>query len=555
MGITNAAQAPQDCCRRGQDWRARLNSGPEPFTGCALPKSPCPSRSGAQPADWVGDVAPSSVLLAIDGLSKNYPGVKAADDISFSVECGEIHALLGENGAGKSTLVKMVYGLVAPDAGAMLLDGTPFAPRKPAEARARGVGMVFQHFSLFEALTVAENIALGLPAADVRSDLGSRIIGVSRAYGLEIDPTRRVGELSAGERQRIEIVRCLLQNPRLIIMDEPTSVLTPQEAADLFKTLRTLADEGRSILYISHKLEEIRALCHRATVLRGGRVVATCDPRQETARSLAEMMIGTTLNLPQRPETAVGPVRLRVSGLSLPSPGQFGVALREISFEVSGGEIFGIAGVAGNGQNELMDALTGETLAPVEEAIEVDGRPVGLADPGARRQHKMAFVPEERLGHGAVPGLSLVENVLLSSREVSHYGMIDWPRTEQRAAAIVSTFDVRTAGTNHAARSLSGGNLQKYVVGRELLTEPGVLVVSQPTWGVDAAAAAAIQSALLELAKQGAAVVVISQDLDELFQVSTRLAVIAGGRLSAARPLGELTIEGIGQAMGGHGHG
>ena len=499
-------------------------------------------------------VASSSVQLEIDGLSKSYPGVRAADGISFDIEKGEIHALLGENGAGKSTLVKMVYGLVAPDAGRMTFDGAPFQPRKPVEARARGVGMVFQHFSLFEALTVEENVALGLPATAARGRLGRRIVEVSRTYGLEIDPTRRVGELSVGERQRIEIVRCLLQNPRLIIMDEPTSVLTPQEANDLFKTLRTLAGEGRAILYISHKLEEIRALCQRATVLRGGRVVGNCDPRTVSARELAEMMIGTTFNLPQRPDQAEGPVRLKVSGLSLPAQTQFGVALADISFEVRGGEIFGIAGVAGNGQTELMDALTGENAAADAATIVVDDKPVGRAGPYARRRERMAFVPEERLGHGAVPGLSLVENVLLSSRCTNGLGMIDWALTRERADAIVKAFDVRTAGTDRAARSLSGGNLQKYVVGREMLTEPGVLVVSQPTWGVDAGAAAAIQTALLALAKSGAAVVVISQDLDELFQLSTRLAVIAGGRLSQARPVGELTIEGIGRAMGGHAH-
>ena len=497
-------------------------------------------------------MASAAHLLVIDGLSKSYPGVKAVDGVSFSIAAGEIHALLGENGAGKSTLVKMVYGLVPPDAGRMMFDGAHYAPRKPVDARACGVGMVFQHFSLFEALTVEENIKLGLAPADAKGDLAGRIIAVSRTYGLEVDPARLVGELSVGERQRIEIVRCLLQNPRLIIMDEPTSVLTPQEATDLFKTLRTLAAEGRAILYISHKLEEIRALCQRATVLRGGRVVGGCDPRLETARGLAEMMIGATFALPQRPDHAEGAVRLAVKDLSMAAPGQFGVALAKINFEVRGGEIFGIAGVAGNGQNELMDALIGEQLAERPEAIVVDGTAAGRSGPTERRTIGMAFVPEERLGHGAVPGLSLVENVLLSLPATTKLGMIDWPATRARADEIVAKFDVRTAGTGHAARSLSGGNLQKYVVGRELLTKPGVLVVSQPTWGVDAGAAAAIQSALLALAKAGAAVVVISQDLDELFQISTRIAVIAGGRLGAARPIAELTVEGIGQAMGGH---
>ena len=499
---------------------------------------------------WVRGVRVTAELLVIDGLCKSYPGVKAVDGVSFAVGRGEIHALLGENGAGKSTLVKIVYGLVAPDQGQMTFDGQPYAPRKPSEARARGTGMVFQHFSLFDALTVAENVALGLPAAKARGDLNGRIIEVSRAYGLEIDPTRRVGALSVGERQRIEIVRCLLQDPRLIIMDEPTSVLTPQEANDLFKTLRALAAEGRSILYISHKLEEIRVLCQRATVLRGGRVVASCDPRQETARSLAEMMIGATFSLPQRPEVAEGPVRLAVKGLTQAPYTPFGVALTDVTFDVRGGEIFGIAGVAGNGQNELMAALIGETLASAASII-VDGVPMGHAGPAARRRAGMAFVPEERLGHGAVPGLSLVENVLLSSQKMSPLWLIDWSQTRARAENIVASFDVRTPGVDHAARSLSGGNLQKYVVGREILAQPKVFIASQPTWGVDAGAAAAIQSALLALAKAGAAVVVISQDLDELFQISTRIAVMAGGRLTPALPVTEVTTESLGRAMGG----
>ncbi len=493
----------------------------------------------------------SSALLAIDGLTKSYPGVKAVDAVSFDVAPGEIHALLGENGAGKSTLVKMIYGLVKPDAGTMTFDGTPFEPRRPIDARDRGIGMVFQHFSLFEALTVEENVALGLPADVARNDLAQRIVAVSRGYGIEIAPARRVGELSVGERQRIEIVRCLLQNPRLIIMDEPTSVLTPQEADTLFETLRTLVGEGRSILYISHKLEEIRALCHRATVLRAGRIVGSCIPRDESARSLAELMIGTTFAPPQRSTGQVGAVRLAVKSLSLPAASPFGVALADIGFEVRGGEVLGIAGVAGNGQTELMEALIGERTAPTEDGIVVDGRATGLMGPIERRGLGCAFVPEERLGHGAVPGLSLTENVLLASRTLSRAGLIDWSAARARATEIVAKFDVRTAGIEHAARSLSGGNLQKFVIGREVLTAPGVIIVSQPTWGVDAGAAAAIHRALLGLAEHGAAVVVISQDLDELFQIATRIGVIAGGRLTEAQPVGNLTVEAIGRAMGG----
>jgi general nucleoside transport system ATP-binding protein len=316
--------------------------------------------------------------------------------------------------------------------------------------------------------------------------------------------------------------------------------------------LRALASEGRAILYISHKLEEIRTLCQRATVLRGGRVVGACDPRQETARGLAELMIGTTFTPPQRHTVASGPVRLQVKGLSLPAAGQFGVPLSNIEMSVRGGEIFGIAGVAGNGQDELMQALIGERLVPGAGVIVVDGVDIGRRGPQARRACGVAFVPEERLGHGAVPGLSLVENVLLSRRRTGRFGLIDWGAARTRANAIVKAFDVRTVGTERAARSLSGGNLQKYVVGRALLDQPGVLIVAQPTWGVDAGAASAIQSALLALAETGAAVVVISQDLDELFQIASCIAVMAGGKLGVARPVAEVTVEDIGVAMGGH---
>jgi simple sugar transport system ATP-binding protein len=486
-------------------------------------------------------------LLALRHLSKSFPGTKAVDDVSFSIAPGTIHALLGENGAGKSTLVKIIYGVLHPDSGTMVLNGDAYAPARPFEARSNGIGMVFQHFSLFDALTVAENVALGLPRARPTAELSDRITQVSRSYGLDLVPTRLVGTLSVGERQRIEIVRCLLQDPRLIIMDEPTSVLTPQEAETLFGTLRRLAGEGRSILYISHKLEEIRTLCSRATVLRGGRLVADCDPRLETRKSLAEMMIGTTLQSPSRPAVAAGPVRLAVKSLSLPPADPFGVALSAVSINVRGGEIVGIAGVAGNGQVELMAALIGERLGEVADAVCVDGAEVGLDGPTERRGRGMAFVPEERLGHGAVPGLSLTENLLLSRPRA---GFIDWRQAAKDASAVVEQFGVRTAGVDHAARSLSGGNLQKFIVGREVLAAPAVFIAAQPTWGVDAGAAALIHEQIIELAKAGAAVLLISQDLDELFAVAHSLSVISGGRLTPARAIESLTIESIGSEMG-----
>ena len=293
----------------------------------------------------------SKTLLHLSGLTKAYPGVIANDDVSFDIGAGEIHALLGENGAGKSTLVKMIYGLVRPDHGMMLLAGDNFTPAEPRAARAAGVAMVFQHFSLFEALSVAENIALGMENPPKANALSARITNVSQAYGLPLDPERLVGDLSAGERQRVEIIRCLLQKPKLLIMDEPTSVLTPQEVTTLFTTLRKLKADGTSILYISHKLEEIRTLCETATILRGGKKVATCDPREKSARELAEMMVGGTLNSAKLQKTTLGEVVLKVSDLSLPPQSAFGTSLKSISFQLYKGEVLGIGGVAGNGQD------------------------------------------------------------------------------------------------------------------------------------------------------------------------------------------------------------
>ena len=497
----------------------------------------------------------TNYLLTLKGITKRFPGVLANDSVSFNIGHGEIHALLGENGAGKSTLVKMIYGVMRPDRGTMLLHGEPFAPAMPSDARAHGIGMVFQHFSLFEALTVAENIALGISPELAKDDLRNRIVKVSTHYGLKLDPDRYVGELSVGLRQRVEIVRCLLQNPKLIIMDEPTSVLTPQEVEVLFKTLRRLAEEGCSILYISHKLEEIRSLCHTATILRGGKVVATCTPQNETAKSLAEMMIGTTLNSPTRDQQQdLGGLRLSLNSLSLPAAEQFGVSLKDISLEIRASEIYGIAGVAGNGQRRLMSALIGETRTAQANTIMLDGTGIGDQGPDQRRKVGMCFVPEERLGHAAVPDMSLVDNALLSARArmgLSRRGFIDSGATRGFADKVVAKFKVKTAGTQHAARSLSGGNLQKYIVGREILQEPAVFIASQPTWGVDAGAAAAIHKAILQLAKGGAAVLIISQDLDELFAIADRISVIANGRLSAPEDVENLTIESIGRNMGG----
>ena len=490
------------------------------------------------------------------GMTKRYPGCLANDNVSLVVQRNQIHALLGENGAGKSTLVKTIYGVVKPDAGEIVWEGRTVTIPSPGQAQRLGIGMVFQHFSLFEALTVTENIALGLATAAERHGLRARIVGISTEYGLPLDPDRVVHDLSVGERQRIEIVRCLLQNPKLLIMDEPTSVLSPSEVGRLFETLRRLAAEGCSILYISHKLEEVRALCSAATIMRLGRNVASCAPAKKTVKELAEIMISAELHAPTpRPAAASNAApRLVLDRLTVRSPSEFGTDLKDISLSLARGEILGIAGIAGNGQSELMDALSGEILAGKPGTVTIDGIAAGHMGPVERRRVRGCFVPEERNGHGAVTTMSLAENAFLSGflqGALVRFGIINHRRTSDFAQSIIKRFDVRTTGPKAEARSLSGGNLQKFLVGREVLQDPSVLVINQPTWGVDAGAALAIHEAIMALAHGGTAVVIISQDLDEIFVLADRIAVIAGGRLSAPMPTREATVESIGRLMGG----
>jgi general nucleoside transport system ATP-binding protein len=493
-------------------------------------------------------------LLQVQGLTKAYGSFLANDSIDLEVREGEVHALLGENGAGKSTLVKALYGLVEPSAGRILWQGREVAITSPVAARSLGIGMVFQQFSLFENLTVAENVAVGLPQLG-RRELKRRLTATAATFGLAFDPDRPVWTLSAGERQRIEIVRCLLQEPKLLVLDEPTSVLTPQEAEQLFAVLERLTAEGRAILYISHKLEEVRRLCRRATILRHGRVVATLDPRAASAREIAALMVGGSVasSKPHAPATGGADV-LRLDGLSLPAEGLHGQALDNVSLTVRASEILGIAGVAGNGQSELFAALSGERRAPASAMIRIDGRPAGHLAIEARRCLGAAFVPEERLGHGAVPTLPLSDNTLLSRRDgglVSRLGWLGRGAARRLAGAIRTAFDVRAPGDDPPARRLSGGNLQKFVVGREIIRRPRLLVVDQPTWGVDAGAARLIRDALIDLANQGSGVLVISQDLDELFELADSLAVIHAGRLTPVRRVGGWTREEVGLAMAG----
>lgn len=501
--------------------------------------------------------SPDSPRLQLTAISKRYPGCLANDRIDLTIAPGEIRALLGENGAGKSTLMKIIYGVTQPSSGEIRWQGERLAMRDPAMARGLGIGMVFQHFSLFETLTVAENIALAMGAgAGTPKQLEPKIREVSQRYGMALEPTRLVHSLSIGERQRVEIVRCLMQDIKLLILDEPTSVLTPQEADELFVTLRRLAAEGCSILFISHKLGEVRALCHSATVLRGGRVSGHCVPAECSDLELARLMVGDAEGLESSyPKVSGGLPRLRVDDLSWHNPDPFGCSLERLRLEVRSGEIVGIAGVAGNGQDELLALLSGETRLPrgERERVSIDAAPVANLHPDARRQLGLAFVPAERLGHGAVPEMSLVDNALLTAfgQGLVKGGLVQRGKVRALADEIIRRFAVKTPGADTAARSLSGGNLQKFILGREILQNPKLLVAAHPTWGVDVGAAAAIHRALIALRDAGAAILVISEDLDELFQISDRIGALCSGRLSPLTETAQVSTVEVGRWMAG----
>ena len=493
--------------------------------------------------------------LQLTGITKAYPGVVANSEVSLTVMPGETHAVLGENGAGKSTLMKIIYGSVKPDAGQMLLNGQPIVIRSPKEARANGISMVFQHFNLFDTMTVAENVWLGLNRSSL-AQVTASILAKANEYGLDIDPKRPVHTLSVGEMQRVEIIRALLTRPELLILDEPTSVLTPQAVEKLFVVLKKLASEGCSILYISHKLHEIRELCTACTVLRGGKVTGVCNPQQESNASLSRMMIGAEPPLLTRAATHAGAAVMAVKGLSLPREDQFGVDLDDIHLHVRAGEVVGIAGVSGNGQKELLYALSGEDTRAPRGSIHMGETDVSRLHPGRRRGLGLHFVPEERLGRGAVPTLSLAHNLLLTRTESISMprfagGWIRVRQLEQHAAKIIERFKVKANGPRAVAKSLSGGNLQKFIVGREIDANPRLLIVSQPTWGVDVGAAAQIRGEILALRDAGCAVLVVSEELDELFEVCDRLHVIARGKLSPTVAVADATTEKIGEWMSG----
>ena len=498
-----------------------------------------------------------NTILKIDNISKSFPRVKANKNISFNIERNTVHALLGENGAGKSTFVKVLYGLLKPDDGVIYFNGNLLSINSPSEARQKKIGMVFQHFSLFDSLTVRENLILGIDQNMSFADLQKKVNNISKKYELPLDLDAPINSLSAGQKQRVEIVRILLQDPELLIMDEPTSVLTPQEVKSLFKTLDTLLKEGRTILYITHKLEEVINLCDQVTILRDGEVIESSKLENETAESLATKMLGKKLSeIKTNYDHIKNSINLKAENLSQNFNNPFNTDLKNISFEVKEGEIFGIAGVAGNGQSELMNLLTGENIEEVDGSIIFNNTEIINFNPKKRRDLSIAFVPENRLGHSAVPELTLTENVLLSQFPNNNFiknGMVNYKNIEIQAKKIVNEFNVVTPGVDAKASSLSGGNLQKFVIGREILSQPKLLIISHPTWGIDAGAENSIRKSLIELAKNGTSIIVISQDLDELIEISHRISVIFNGNLSKSFDTRKISISEIGLLMGGNG--
>ena len=488
-------------------------------------------------------------------ITKNFPRVVANDNISFNIKKSSVHALLGENGAGKSTLVKVLYGLLEADDGYINFNNQLLDVNSPSEARKKGIGMVFQHFSLFESLTVRDNLILGIDENISLTELEKKLENISSKYNLPLDLNSPITALSAGEKQRVEIVRILLQDPQLLIMDEPTSVLTPQEVQSLFITLNALVREGRTILYITHKLEEVINICNDVTIMRSGKIIDSCSTNNQTAKTLATKMLGQKLDDLKTNYSHVKELdNFIVKDITCTYNDPFFTDLKNISFQVKEGEIFGIAGVAGNGQSELMDILIGENTLIDSGEIIFDKINIEKYNPQKRRNLSISFVPENRLGHSAVPELTLSENILLSqfpNNGFSKNGILNNKFIDIHTKKIIKDFNVVTPGPDVKATSLSGGNLQKFVIGREISSKPKLLIISHPTWGIDAGAEHAIRESLVELSKNGTSIIVLSQDLDELIEITHRIAVIFEGKLSDSFITKDIDITKLGLLMGG----
>jgi len=493
------------------------------------------------------------------GITKRFPGVVANDSVDFEACVGEVHALLGENGAGKSTLSNILTGLYRADEGELEVYGEPAEFQSPREALDAGVCMVHQHFRLVEPFTVAENVVLGDHRDIGRSFLlhqrtiEARVSELGGRYGLTIDPRARIWQLSVGEQQRVEILKALYREAQILILDEPTAVLTPQEAEALFETLRAMAAEGRTVIFISHKLHEVIAVADRVTVLRGGKSIGTVTTADATSQSLAALMVGREVEIARRGVRGeIGDVVLEVEGLS--ALGDRGVlGLDGVSLTVRAGEVLGIAGVAGNGQRELAETITG-MRASTAGSVTVDGAPVTPGDPRSAIRAGIAHVPEDRLHTGVAPSLSIASNVVLKdyrSPEFSRGPLLRLRRIGSRAAAMIQRYDVKAPGPDTPARRLSGGNLQKVVLAREFSSEPRVLVVAAPTRGLDVGAIETVHGYLREAAERGVGVLMISEDLDEVLTLSDRVVVMYEGAIVGEVDAAVATPEEVGLLMAG----
>ena len=495
--------------------------------------------------------------VRLRGITKRFPGVVANDGVDFEAAAGEVHALLGENGAGKTTLSNVMTGLYRPDGGSIELYGRPVEFRSPRDALDAGVSMVHQHFRLVGAFTVAENVVLGDHRGEARTfrlrprRIERRVAELGEQYGLAVNPRAKIWQLSLGEQQRVEILKALYRESRVLILDEPTAVLTPQEAETLFVTLRSMADDGRTIVFISHKLNEVKAVAERVTILRGGRSVATASTADATPQSLAELMVGRELAA-IRPERVEVPVEdetlLEVEDLW--ADGDRGeTALRGVSLRIRAGEILAVAGVAGNGQRELAETITG--LRPATRGlVSVRGKRLRGGDPRRAIRAGIAHVPEDRLGTGVAPSLDVASNAALKS----YRGQGPFLRRRlirRRADELIRTFDVRGATHATPARQLSGGNLQKVVLGREFSAKPTVLVAASPTRGLDVAAIASVHGYLREAAAEGMAILLISEDLDEILALAHRVVVLYEGELAGEVDPHGATVNEIGLLMAG----
>lgn len=487
--------------------------------------------------------------LRLTNITKRYPNIVANDRVTLEVAPGEVLAILGENGAGKSTLMKIIYGAVRPDEGTIEFDGQPLNLTSPHQARSMGIAMVHQHFALFDTLTVAENVALGLPQSRPIAEVSEEIRRLGERYGLEVDPTAIVYELSMGERQRAEIIRSLMTHPKLLILDEPTSVLVPQAVQKLFKTLHQLANEGVSILFISHKLDEIRELADRCVILRHGQIIGSVNPKTQSAAQLAQLMIGAEPPKARVAKNTPGEVVFSLNGVTVPGSLRK-CGIQDVSLTVRAGEIVGLAGISGNGQARLMAVCSGERLVE-PEGVTLFGESVGHLYTRARRKKGLRYVPEQRLGHAAVPDVTLQTNTYLTGDQFVKNGFILADKARQFADLVIERFHVKTPSSQKLASSLSGGNLQKFIMGREILQNPKVLIVNQPTWGVDVGAAADIRHALMRLRDDGAAILVVSEEIDELFEISDRIGVMYRGYVSPLVEKQAMNIEKVGQWMSG----